>query len=253
MRDVGSVCLHYAVEMLPGQSGDDWVDLLGGHFEINYSVNPHWVADFEKLPNHPITNGVEPFATDDEWYFHLRFSDSGKVIPILSAIAPDHTMKRRDGAHSGNPHVRKSVAAKELQTVAWGFERPDGGRSFGFTGGHYHWNWGNDDQRRLVANAIRWTAGEPIEPNGSSLEKKPVGIKRLLRDQDYKRPDKFDEEETAKRFHLTAASDVKKNERRNGESKPIFLSDRMTSETKRHRVEIDASITGSRDLYFIRR
>ena len=201
----GFVCLHYAVEMLPDESGDDWVALLGGHFEVDYSVNPHWVGDFKSLPDHEITNGVEPFATNDEWYFHLRFSEQGKVTPILSAVAPADTMKRPDGAHSGNPHVRKSVAAGEPQTVAWAYERPGGGRSFGFTGGHYHWNWGNDDVRRLITNAIRWTAGETIAGEGSSLGKRPIGIKRLLKDQDYERPEKFDEEETAEKFHLTSA------------------------------------------------
>ena len=104
---VGLVCLHYAVEMKPGESGKDWEELLGGHFEINYSVNPHWIADFKSLPEHPITRGVHPFATDDEWYFHLRFTELGKVTPILSAVAPEETMKRPDGAHSGNPHVRR--------------------------------------------------------------------------------------------------------------------------------------------------
>lgn len=199
----GLVCLHYAVELVPGEPGKDWEELLGGHFEVNYSVNPHWVGEFKSLPDHPITNGVEPFATDDEWYFHMRFSDKGKVIPILSAIAPEHTMKRPDGAHSGNPHVRKSVGAGEPQTVAWAYERPDGGRSFGLTGGHYHWNWGNDDLRRLVTNAILWTADETIGPDGSSLGKKPVGMKQLLKDQDYDQPKKFDAKETAKKFDLT--------------------------------------------------
>lgn len=201
----GLVCLHYAVELIPGQPGDDWVEMLGGHFEVNYSVNPHWVGDFKTLPDHAIANGVEPFATDDEWYFHMRFSDQGKVIPILAAVAPEHTMKRPDGAHSGNPHVRKSVAAGEPQTVAWAYERPGGGRSFGFTGGHYHWNWGNDDLRRLVTNAVLWTAGETIGPDGSSLGNKPVGMKRLLKDQDYDQPRKFNAEETAKHFHVKNA------------------------------------------------
>src|SRR6056297_2779250 len=41
-RGGGFVALHYAVEMVPGEPGDDWVRLLGGHFEIHYSVNPHW-------------------------------------------------------------------------------------------------------------------------------------------------------------------------------------------------------------------
>ena len=42
--------------------------------------------------------------------------------------------------------------------MMWVYERPDGGRGFGFTGGHFHANWANDDQRKLVLNAILWLA-----------------------------------------------------------------------------------------------
>ena len=255
-KGCGLVCIHYAVEMVPGEPGNDWEELLGGHFEINYSVNPHWTADFEKLPKHPTTNGVSPFATNDEWYFHMRFTELGRVTPILQAIAPEHTMSRKDGAHSGNPHVRKSVAAGEPQTVAWAYDRPDGGRSFGFTGGHYHWNWANDDVRRLVTNAIRWTAGETIEPNGSSLGKTPVTYEKLLENQDYEKPDNFDEKAIREKFDL--GSSEKKSSQSTAAATPkaakaraIFLSETITSQTKRHRVEIDTSIAGVRDLYLI--
>lgn len=264
-KGCGLVCIHYAVEMVPGEPGKDWVDMLGGHFEIHYSVNPHWVADFKALPEHPITRGVKPFATNDEWYFHMRFSDDGKVTPILSAIAPEETMRRRDGAHSGNPHVRKSVAAGEPQVVAWAYDRPDGGRSFGFTGGHYHWNWANEDQRKLVANAIRWTAGAEIEPAGSSLEKNKVGMAELLVNQDYDRPKKFDLEDTAKRFEIPISKDTLAKEsatqspepassdgaQRQRKAKRLFMSQKITPLTKRHRVEIDVSINDVRDLYLI--
>ncbi len=208
-KGTGFVCIHYATEMVPGEAGDDMIDLLGGHFEINYSVNPHWVAEFKTLPDHPVTNGVEPFATNDEWYFHLRFSDKGKVTPILAAVAPQTTMNRPDGAHSGNPHVRKSVERGETQTVAWTFDRPDGGRSFGITGGHYHWNWGNDDMLRVVTNAIRWTAGETIEPGGSSLGHEPVEMNDLLQNQAYVPPETFDAAKTAKEFAVPGGEKAK--------------------------------------------
>jgi putative membrane-bound dehydrogenase-like protein len=200
-KGCGFVCIHYAVEMVPGPPGDAMVDLLGGHFEVNWSVNPHWVGEFTSLPDHPITRGVKPFATNDEWYFHLRFKDSDKVTPILSAVAPPETMRRPDGPHSGNPAVRQSVAAGEKQTVAWAYERPAGGRSFGITGGHFHWNWGHDDMRRLVTNAIRWTAGEEISEQGSSLGQ-PVNMDDLLENQDYPKPRDFDLDQTKAEFNL---------------------------------------------------
>ncbi|MFK8112015.1 MAG: PVC-type heme-binding CxxCH protein [Rubripirellula sp.] len=205
-KGCGLVCLHYAVEMIPGPPGDAWVDMLGGHFEINWSVNPHWIGDFKTLPKHEVTRGVSPFATNDEWYFHMRFKDTDKIIPILAAVAPEDTMRRPDGAHSGNPHVRKSVAAGDKQTVAWAYERPDGGRSFGFTGGHFHWNWADNDARRLVTNAIRWSAGDPIPESGSTL-KSPIGYEELLKNQDYEQPKDFDSERVKQDFKLGGGAD----------------------------------------------
>src|SRR5690606_12294347 len=120
----GLVCLHYAVEVPKGEPGEAWLKYLGGYFETHWSVNPHWRASFESLPEHPITRGVKPFSLQDEWYFHMRFTDAPGVTPILQAVAPESTMRRPDGPHSGNPAVRKSVAAGEPQTVAWAFERP---------------------------------------------------------------------------------------------------------------------------------
>ena len=48
------------------------------------------------------------------------------VTPILSAHPPQSTMNRPDGPHSNNPHVRKSMAAGEIQHIGWAYERPNG-------------------------------------------------------------------------------------------------------------------------------
>ena len=158
-RGCGFLTLHYAVEPTIEKGNKEFIDWMGGAFEINWSVNPHWDANFKEFPAHPISTGVKPFSTNDEWYFFMRFRQGMKgVTPILSDVAPESTMSRPDGAHSGNPAVRESVKNKERQHVAWAAERDGGGRGFGFTGGHYHKGWGNNDQRKLVLNAILWTA-----------------------------------------------------------------------------------------------
>lgn len=166
-RGVGLACLHFAVEVPAGQSGDDFLNWIGGYFELGWSVNPHWIARFDPLPDHPITHGVEPFAINDEWYYHMRFRPEKKdVTPILTAVPPASTLSRPDGPRSGNPEVRQAVDAGHPQHVAWAFERPDGGRGFGFTGGHVHWNWGDDNFRKVVLNAIVWIAGGDVPPQG---------------------------------------------------------------------------------------
>ena len=168
-KGIGIAMLHYAVEVPKGEPGDSFLDWIGGYFETHLSVNPHWTADFTAFPDHPTTQGLTPFALEDEWYYHMRFRDNMQgVTPVLSAIAPESTLTRPDGPHSGNPHVRASVAKGEPQHLGWCVEREDGGRGFGFTGGHYHKNWGHDNLRKFILNAIAWTAKVEIPENGIS-------------------------------------------------------------------------------------
>ena len=165
-RGVGIACLHYAVEVPPEKGGAEFLDMIGGFFETHWSVNPHWMlADTELAEGHPITRGVEPFEIQDEWYYHMRFRDGDeRVVPILSAIPPDATRERPDGPHSNNPTVRANKGAREV--LAWAYERPDGGRGFGCTGAHFHRNFGNDEFRKLMLNAIVWTAGLDVPEEG---------------------------------------------------------------------------------------
>ena len=168
-KGVGIMMMHYAVEVPQGKPGDCFLDWIGGYFEMHWSVNPHWVAEFTSYPKHPVNSGLKPFSMSDEWYFHMRFRENMKgVTPLLSAIAPESTMERPDGPHSGNPTVRKAVANKEPQHLAWCVEREDGGRGLGFTGGHYHNNWANEDLRKFILNAIVWTAKIDVPEGGIS-------------------------------------------------------------------------------------
>lgn len=166
-QGAGLALIHYAVEPTEERGQSEFLDWIGGCFEINRSVNPMWEANFKLLPDHPITRGVKPFTLRDEWYFNMRFRDGlHGVQPILTAVPPPSTMSRADGPHEGNPGVRAAVARGELQTVAWASERPDGGRGFGFTGGHYHRHWGNDNFRKVVLNGILWVAKVEVPPGG---------------------------------------------------------------------------------------
>ncbi len=189
-RGVGLACIHYGVEVPKGLSGQRFLNWIGGYFETDWSVNPHWVAKFESLPDHPIANGVQPFEINDEWYYHMRFSPQmTRVTPILSALPGPDTLKRKDGPHSGNPHVRKAVLEdRQPQHLAWAFERGDGkGRGFGFTGGHFHRNWQQDDFRKTVLNAIVWTAHVDVPTNG--VASATPSSEEMDANQDYPKPD----------------------------------------------------------------
>src|SRR5256885_695262 len=79
-KGVGLGCLHYAVEPTIEKGEKQLIQWAGGAFEINWSVNPFWDADFQKLPEHPVTRGVKPFHINDEWYFNMRFADGMKNV-----------------------------------------------------------------------------------------------------------------------------------------------------------------------------
>jgi type 1 glutamine amidotransferase len=185
-RGVGLVCIHYGVEVPKGLSGQRFLNWIGGYFETHWSVNPHWIAKFEQFPDHPTTRGVQPFEVDDEWYYHLRFSpEMTRVTPILTALPPKETLNRKDGTHSGNPAARKAILKeKRPQHLAWAFVRGDGvGRGFGFTGGHWHRSWRNDSFRKIVLNAIVWTAHGEV-PAAGVASATPTE-KELAANQDY--------------------------------------------------------------------
>ena len=245
-RGAGLVCIHYAVEVPKDRGGPEFLQWLGGYFETHWSVNPHWTARFEALPKHPVTTGVKPFETNDEWYFHMRFREGMKdVTPILSAVAPEATMNRPDGPHSGNPDVRRAVANKEPQHVAWASERANGGRSFGYTGGHFHWNWGRTEPTRLVANAILWTAHIDIPDSGAIVE--PIEVTKLIENQDEAVPANFNPAGISKQFNIPAGTPVgAKNP-----GKILFSSKTVTSQTSRHRIDVDVDVSGVKKLYLI--
>ena len=83
-KGVGIGMIHYAVEVPEDEGGDYWLKWIGGYFQINKSVNPHWTANFNKLPDHPVTRGIKPFTTNDEWYYNMRWAPGMTgVTPIL--------------------------------------------------------------------------------------------------------------------------------------------------------------------------
>ena len=183
-QGVGLACIHYAVEPTKEKGETEFLDWIGGAFEIHWSVNPHWDAEFQRFPKHPITQGVKPFTMRDEWYFNMRFREGMKgVTPILTAVPPASTADRADGPHSGNPAMRAAVKLGEPQHMAWASERANGGRGFGFTGAHFHKNWGDDNFRKLTLNALLWVAKAEVPADGVQSRVTPDQLKQNLDDK----------------------------------------------------------------------
>jgi type 1 glutamine amidotransferase len=178
-KGVGFGCMHYGVEVVPGQAGREFQAWIGGHYEGQYSANPMWDANYETFPAHAIVSGVKPFDTQDEWYVHMRFrpafghgnkpAQDGKesFTPILVSTPSDAT---RDGpyVYPKGPYPHLQAEKGQPETMMWAIERADGGRGFGFNGGHYHTNWGNDNVRKTVLNALVWVTKLDVPAEGVS-------------------------------------------------------------------------------------
>ena len=165
-RGAGLGCAHFACEVPADRGGREWQEWIGGYYEHLYSVNPIWAPRFTRFPQHPITRGVKPFQVKDEWYFNMRFREGMRgVTPILAAAPSDAV---RDGPYVAPqgpyPHIQAAKGREEV--MMWAVERADGGRGFGFTGGHFHLNWGDDNFRKVVLNALLWIAKAEVPARG---------------------------------------------------------------------------------------
>ncbi len=148
-RGCGLVVLHYST-FVTYAFADRALAWQGGYYEWKArdgvtSAIKTLEADLAfPTPNHPILQGLAPFRLKDEFYYRLR-------------LHPDHTPLLRVPTLPGSPAD---------QTVGWALDRPDGGRAFATSTGHFFANWQNDSYRKLILNAILWTAHHPVPPTG---------------------------------------------------------------------------------------
>lgn len=165
-KGIGLGFMHFGVEVPNGDPGASMQRWIGGYYEHEFSCNPMWSPEFKDFPDHPVTRGVQPFSVRDEWYFNMRFREDMKgITPILVAAPPDQV---RDGPYvwPRGPYPHIQAAKGRPETMMWVREREDGGRGFGFTGGHFHSNWGNPDFRKIVLNAFLWIARVEVPATG---------------------------------------------------------------------------------------
>ncbi|MCA9174927.1 MAG: ThuA domain-containing protein [Planctomycetales bacterium] len=176
---VGVGFMHFGVEVVADQAGGEFKRWIGGHYEHMHSCNPIWEPKFTHFADHEITTGVKPFQIKDEWYFNMRFVndqpgiesgqwDRMKFTPILVAVPSDDV---RDGPYvypkGPYPHIQANKGRAEA--MMWAVERADTeqpARGFGFTGGHFHDNWGDDNFRKVVLNACVWLAKARVPSGG---------------------------------------------------------------------------------------
>lgn len=153
-KGVGLVTLHQSSTLLPTETTIELPRWLGAA-RFGMVDRTFQTAAFQ-LAEHPITRGVRSLTLSDEFYPTLRFeAQPRKVTPILTGQL---TVKAR--------HEKPIPEETKEWTVAWAWERAEGGRSFGFTGMHYVSILDNSDLRKLLLNAIVWTARQDVPAAG---------------------------------------------------------------------------------------
>lgn len=165
-QGVGLGFAHYGVEVPRGDPSDALQRWIGGNYEHLYSVNPMWTPEFSSFPDHPVTRGVQPFGTRDEWYFNMRWAPSTNGLTPLLVATPSDDVRKGPYVWPHGPYKHIIALAGRPEVMMWAFDRPDGGRGFGFTGGHTHAAWGNPNQRKILLNALLWLAGEEVPTGG---------------------------------------------------------------------------------------
>lgn len=163
-RGAGLVALHQA-SAVPADDAliglQRWLGAARfGTHDRSTETTTLWPA----TPSHPINRGVGAFVYRDEFYPTLRFTEPGRVTPILSATLH---VQYRNGR-------RVLADISELTTVAWAFERAQGGRSFGFTGGHFLASLDEPMLRKTLLNAVLWTAGVDVPAAALRAEPAPA-------------------------------------------------------------------------------
>ncbi len=163
---VGIMCAHFAVEVPKDIGASAFREWIGGCYENAFSCNPMWSPEFKEFPKHAISNGVKPFSVRDEWYFNMRFRDKMEgVTPILTAV-PSEKVRNGPYVYPKGPYKHIQEAAGNPEHMMWATERKDGGRGVGFTGGHVHANWKDDNYRKVVLNALLWLCKVDVPKDG---------------------------------------------------------------------------------------
>jgi hypothetical protein len=162
-RGTGLVSVHQAVEFSPAfaEQSMAWT----GAVYNALSGRGHWDSRHQSFPEHPVTQGVTAWEINDGWLNRFKFAPDMKGITPLVWSGKEHTGSPEGGA---------------ADIVGWLYERPDGGRSFSFSGLDAHEAWERAGVTQLMLNGTLWCAGHPIPEGGVSFNADEAFIRSFL-------------------------------------------------------------------------
>jgi type 1 glutamine amidotransferase len=160
-RGCGIVTIHFSTGLRTedvGEKGEHpLLHWLGGYFATRNKHHQSVAKVFPAAtispaaPGHPVSRGWREFTLGDEPYYNNYFGGKDNAM-LPGAIAFATSMLPPE--------------APRREIVAWGIERPDGGRGFAIVMPHFYRNWTNEDLRRFILNGVVWTAKREVPSSG---------------------------------------------------------------------------------------
>jgi len=165
---MGIMFMHYGVHPTKAVGEKYFKPWIGGYMDNKISVNPHWIADLKAVATEEVARGLDkPFTAYDEFYFNMEFPTKKECDccrPLAVATpTPDKIVRY---INMWNKYGEDCLGKEQALMWCRDPKVDEGGRGVGFVGGHYHRNWAIDDFRKLVLNAIVWTARMEVPEGG---------------------------------------------------------------------------------------
>ena len=151
---VGLVTIHWASSVYEknlDRLGERWMDYLGASWVSNYGLSTDTSVLTQLVPEHPICRGWTEYELHDEYY----------LKPVIKAATP----------------LLRVTTKGEDVIVGWAWERPDNGRAYGTTLGHFYRNFQIEAFRRTIVNAILWTAHIEVPAEGAPVDLSDADLK----------------------------------------------------------------------------
>jgi hypothetical protein len=152
-KGVGLVAIHYTTWVNNELGRKYWLDWLGGVADYGQDDSKVLVTKWSAAPvnkDHPILRGIKPWTYDqEEFFFKELLPEDKRRTPLLAVTRP---------------------TGGDAEVVSWAVERPGGGRGFVFTGSDFHKSHSIEMHRRMLANAILWSAKIEVPSGGVSCQ-----------------------------------------------------------------------------------
>ena len=134
-RGGGLTVLHWGMGTRTAENIEPFVRLFGAcHGGPDRKYKNLETQFLVAAKDHPIMRGLADITLKEEFYYDLKTAPEARLVPLVKAEI--------DG---------------QRPMVAWAWERPDGGRSFGYSGCHFHDNWQLAEYRRFLSQGVLWT------------------------------------------------------------------------------------------------